>query len=138
MDPRSLRVPQDAYFSLLTHTKKLLLVSFCDTTAKIGLSFWTHRTDLMVEMLCRCICCNLICQWAQSVLHYQIFLGSLKVCLRRFFPVQIYSEIYKHFQRDTIEILYLVFDTKITVSRVQCVTLNTSKFLDSLEKIRRN
>ena len=26
----SLRVTQDAYFSLLTHTKQLLLVTFCD------------------------------------------------------------------------------------------------------------
>ena len=34
------------YFSLLTHTKQLLLVKFCDTTAGIGASFRTHsRTD---------------------------------------------------------------------------------------------
>jgi len=32
MDPRSLRVIQNAYFSLLTHTKELLLVTFCDAT----------------------------------------------------------------------------------------------------------
>ena len=30
-----LRVTQDAYFSLMTHTKQLLLVTFCDTTARI-------------------------------------------------------------------------------------------------------
>ena len=36
MDPRSLRVIQNAYFSLLTHTKQLLAVSFCDDTAGIG------------------------------------------------------------------------------------------------------
>ena len=36
MDPWGLRVTQNAYFSLLTHTKQLLLVTFCDTTAEIG------------------------------------------------------------------------------------------------------
>ena len=42
-----LRVTQDAYFSLLTHTKQLLLVIFCHTAAGIGDSFWTHgrRTE---------------------------------------------------------------------------------------------
>ena len=46
MDPRGLRVTHNAYFSLLTHTKKLLLVTFCDPTAKTGVSFWTHgRTE---------------------------------------------------------------------------------------------
>ena len=42
MDPRGLRVTQNAYFSLLTLTKKLLLVTFCDPTAETGVSF---RTD---------------------------------------------------------------------------------------------
>ena len=32
---RGLRVTQNAYFSLITHTKQLLLVTFCDTTAGI-------------------------------------------------------------------------------------------------------
>ena len=32
MDPMSLRVIQNAYFSLLTLTKELLLVTFCDST----------------------------------------------------------------------------------------------------------
>ena len=47
----SLRVTQTAYFSLMTHTKQLLLVTFCYTTAGIGASFQTHgqtedkRTD---------------------------------------------------------------------------------------------
>ena len=41
MDPRGLRVTQNAYFSLLTHTKKLLLVTFCDPTAETKVSFWT-------------------------------------------------------------------------------------------------
>ena len=43
----ALRVTQSAYFSLLTHTKKLLLVTFCDLTAETGVSFRTHgrRTD---------------------------------------------------------------------------------------------
>ena len=46
MDPRGLRVTHNAYFSLLTHTKKLLLVTFCDPTAKTGVTFWTHtRTE---------------------------------------------------------------------------------------------
>ena len=39
---------KDAYFSLLTHTKQLLFVTFCDTLAGIEVSFWadgTGRTD---------------------------------------------------------------------------------------------
>ena len=39
MDPRALQRSegdQDCIFSLLTHTKQLLLVPFCDTTAGIG------------------------------------------------------------------------------------------------------
>ena len=43
-----LRVTKDAYFSLLTHTKQLLLVTFCDMLAGIEVSFWadgTGRTD---------------------------------------------------------------------------------------------
>ena len=38
------RVTQDAYFSLLTHTKQLLLVTFCDTLAGIEVSFWADGT----------------------------------------------------------------------------------------------
>ena len=38
----SLRVTKNAYFSLITHTKQLLLVTFSNTTAEIGASF---RTD---------------------------------------------------------------------------------------------
>ena len=34
-----LRVTQDAYFSLLRHTKQLLLVTFCDTPAELELVF---------------------------------------------------------------------------------------------------
>ena len=46
MDHKSLRVTQSAYFSLMTHTKQLLLVTACDTTARIGASFRTDaRTD---------------------------------------------------------------------------------------------
>ena len=37
-----LRVTQDAYFSLSTHTKQPLLVTFCYTTAGIGANFRTH------------------------------------------------------------------------------------------------
>ena len=39
---------KDAYFSLLTRAKQLLLVTFCDTLAGIEVSFWadgTGRTD---------------------------------------------------------------------------------------------
>ena len=45
---------RDAYFSLLTHSKQLLLVTFCDTTAKIGnsevgrdaaVAVWTERRE---------------------------------------------------------------------------------------------
>ena len=42
MDPVSLRVVQNTCFSLLTHTKQLLLVTFCCITAGIGASFRTH------------------------------------------------------------------------------------------------
>ena len=59
MDPRGLRVTQNAYFSLLTHTKKLLLVTFCDPTAETGVSFQTDggrteaegQTDVEVEII---------------------------------------------------------------------------------------
>ena len=49
-----LRVTQNAYFSLITHTKQLLLVKFSDTTAGIGASFRKHarthtRTDGRTE-----------------------------------------------------------------------------------------
>ena len=37
----------DAYFSLLTHTKQLLLVTFCDKTAGSGVRFRTHGTRNM-------------------------------------------------------------------------------------------
>ena len=57
MDPVSLRVTQNAYLSLLTHAKQLLLVTFCDLTAGIlkrdGLT-WTPpkgRTDVKVEIV---------------------------------------------------------------------------------------
>ena len=40
MDPRDLRVTHDAYFSLLTHTKQLLSVIFCNETLGIGNSKW--------------------------------------------------------------------------------------------------
>ena len=45
---------KDAYFSLLTRTKQLLLVTFCDTLAGIEVSFWAdgtgrNRTDGRTE-----------------------------------------------------------------------------------------
>ena len=43
--PSGLRVTQNAYFTLLTLTKKLLSVTFCDPTAETGVSFWTHGTN---------------------------------------------------------------------------------------------
>ena len=46
MDPMGLRVTLNAYYSLMTHTKQLLLVTFCDATAGIQASFRTHgRTE---------------------------------------------------------------------------------------------
>ena len=42
MNPVSLRVTRNACFSLLTHTKKLLLVKLCDRTAGIVMG---HRTS---------------------------------------------------------------------------------------------
>ena len=54
-----LRVTQNEYFSLIAHTKQLLFVTFCDTTAGIGASFrtdaWTAdgsgQTDVEVEIV---------------------------------------------------------------------------------------
>ena len=37
-----LRVTQNAYFSLITHSKQLLSVTFFDTNAGIGVIFQTH------------------------------------------------------------------------------------------------
>ena len=57
MDPRDLRITQNAYLSLLTHTKKVLLVTFYDPTAETGVSFWTDgqmaegQTDMEVEIV---------------------------------------------------------------------------------------
>ena len=59
-----LRLTQNAYFSLMSHTKQLLLVTFCYTTAGIEASFRTDartharteeeeegQTDLEVEIV---------------------------------------------------------------------------------------
>ena len=55
-----LRLTQNAYFSLMTRTKELSLVTFCYTTAGIGASFRTHgrqrmaaegQTDVEVEIV---------------------------------------------------------------------------------------
>ena len=53
MDLRGLVVTKNAYFSLLTHTKQLLLVTLYDMTAGIGISkkwdlaatVWTNRGE---------------------------------------------------------------------------------------------
>ena len=47
MDPRDLRVTHDAYFSLLTHTKQLLLMKFCDMAAGPGATF--HVRTVVAE-----------------------------------------------------------------------------------------
>ena len=59
----SLRLTQNINFSLLTHTKQLLLLTFCDTTAGNGAYFRTHgqtadgelrtegQTDVEVEIV---------------------------------------------------------------------------------------
>ena len=40
-----------SYFSLLTYTEQLLLVTFCDMTAENGVSFRTHtRTEPCTHM----------------------------------------------------------------------------------------
>ena len=43
MDLMSLRVTQNAYFSLFIHTKQLLLMTFCDPTA--GIVKWGRSDD---------------------------------------------------------------------------------------------
>ena len=35
----------ECIFSLVTHNKELLLVTYCDTTTETGVSFWTHRRE---------------------------------------------------------------------------------------------
>ena len=60
MDPSSLNVAQNAYFSLLIHTKQLLLVTIFDMAAENGVIFWTQgqmnghtdrRTDMEAEIV---------------------------------------------------------------------------------------
>ena len=59
MNPRGMKVAQNAYFSLLTHTKQLLLVTFCYQTAEIvkwDKTEWMntdglHKTDMKVEII---------------------------------------------------------------------------------------
>ena len=53
-----LRVTQNTYFSLIAHSKQLLLVIFCDTTTGIWAIFWTDRqteaewqTDMEVKIV---------------------------------------------------------------------------------------
>ena len=48
MDTRDLRVTQIANFSSLTHTKKLLLVTFCDVAVEI--CDMTGRTEGWTEV----------------------------------------------------------------------------------------
>ena len=55
-----LRVTQDVYFTLLTHTKQLLLLTFCNAAAETEVSLRTHerkrtetdgQTDVEVEIV---------------------------------------------------------------------------------------
>ena len=46
MDPRGLRLTKMEYFSLFTHTKQLLLMTFCHTSAGIEVNVRTQgRTE---------------------------------------------------------------------------------------------
>ena len=45
MDPRGLRMTQNAYFLFLTPNKQLLLMILCDLTVEIGASFWTNKQN---------------------------------------------------------------------------------------------
>ena len=49
MDLRGLSLTQNDYFSLLTLTKKLLSMIFCDMIARIGES--EEQTDVKVEII---------------------------------------------------------------------------------------
>ena len=57
MDPIGLRMTNNASFSLLTHTKQLLLVTFCYTTTGIGsvtwwdVTWWDHHKDGQTWMM---------------------------------------------------------------------------------------
>ena len=55
MEPNGLRVTMNAYFSLLSHTKELLLVIFYDTAAGIcnvvGWTMLEGQTDMLVEIV---------------------------------------------------------------------------------------
>ena len=42
-------VTQDAYFSLLTHTKQLVLVTFCDMLAGIEVRFGRKEPDARMD-----------------------------------------------------------------------------------------
>ena len=58
---RGLRVTQHAYFSIMAHANQLLLVTFCQPTAGIGVSFRKHgrkhgrtaegQTDVKAEIV---------------------------------------------------------------------------------------
>ena len=85
MDSRGLRVTQNAYFSLLTHTKKLLLVTYCDLTAETGVSFQTHgmetdgQTDVIVQIVIYIVSLLLNqIQIKQTFLDTNFELGTIK------------------------------------------------------------
>ena len=46
MDPRVSEGDRECKFLLLTHTKQLLLVKFCDMTEGDGTSFWTQAMTI--------------------------------------------------------------------------------------------
>ena len=54
MDHKSLRVTQNAHFSLLTETKQLLELKFCDHTAGIVKLDWTPTDAVRTDRLEGC------------------------------------------------------------------------------------
>ena len=51
MDQKGLGVTKNAHFSFFAHARKLLLVTYCDITAKTGIDLWTHgETDVDIEI----------------------------------------------------------------------------------------
>ena len=51
MDSRSLRITQNAYFSLSTHTKELLLVTFCDDLKSFTDGQTEGQTDVKSKII---------------------------------------------------------------------------------------
>ena len=89
-----LRVTQDAYFSLLTHTKQLLLVTLCDTTAGIQKSKvgrWHRHRRTVIDLASKTLIIQGPCQ-LRSILVKIIFFKILQLCgiKQRYFCYQSY------------------------------------------------